>query len=291
MPGRDRDGARAPGEGSSEQATRAPATDRSWRPFVTPERLTETGSTNADLLEMAAAGAPEGTVVLADTQSAGRGRLGRRWVGAPGGSVLCSILFRPAMAVERYFLAGWTVALAASEACLEVAGVECSCKWPNDLLAGDDGRKLAGVLSEVGEAGALVVGIGLNCALPAVPAGDPVPPELASATSLERLAGRPVDRDAVAAAMLEAVARRWAPLKPAGPAALHAEEALRSEYRLSCSTIGQLVRVELAGEVFTGRALDVDDDGRLLVDVGSCIRTVGAGDVVHVRPGGAATAG
>jgi hypothetical protein len=93
------------------------------------------------------------------------------------------------MAVERYFLAGWTVALAASEACLEVAGVECSCKWPNDLLAGDDGRKLAGVLSEVGEAGALVVGIGLNCALPAVPTGDPVPPELASATSLERLAG------------------------------------------------------------------------------------------------------
>lgn len=243
---------------------------------------------------MAAAGAPEGTVLLAEAQSAGRGRLGRRWIGEPGASVLCSILFRPAIPVERYYLAGWTVALAAADACSEVAGVACSCKWPNDLLGGEDGRKLAGVLSEVGDAGALVVGIGLNCALPAVPAvpaGVAEPPELARATSLERLAGRPVDRDAVATSMLEAVARRWAPLAAAGPAGRHAEAALRREYRLSCSTIGALVQVELAGETFTGRALDVDDDGRLLVDVGSCIRSVGAGDVIHLRPGGAVTAG
>src|SRR5579875_1841362 len=82
-----------------------------WRPFRTPVRLEEIGSTNTELVARARAGAPEGTVLLAERQTAGRGRLGRRWLDHPGGSVLCSVLFRPAWPTDRLFLAGWVVAL------------------------------------------------------------------------------------------------------------------------------------------------------------------------------------
>jgi BirA family biotin operon repressor/biotin-[acetyl-CoA-carboxylase] ligase len=245
------------------------------------------GSTNSELAARAAAGAPEGTVLLADRQTAGRGRLGRRWVDHPGGSVLCSILFRPAWAAERWHLAGWVVALAAIDAVREETGVECRCKWPNDLLA-PDGKKLAGVLAEVNPpTHALVVGIGINCNWPEeFPApGQPDAQEIAArATSLDRITGRRVDRDALAEAMLRHVARRWPPLDPSArvPDA-RAAAALAREYRVACSTIGSLVNVELPSEQVSGRALDIDDGGRLLVDVGSCIRTIETGDVVHLR--------
>jgi BirA family biotin operon repressor/biotin-[acetyl-CoA-carboxylase] ligase len=247
----------------------------------------ETGSTNADLLALAGAGAPEGTVVLAERQSAGRGRLGRRWLDAPGGSVLCSALFRPRGPRDEWHLAGWIVALAAADAATAVAGVECFCKWPNDLLAGDEERKVAGVLAEVGPGAdpALVVGIGVNCNWPAgfPPAGEPEAAEVAArAVSLDRLAGRPVDRDALAAELLRNIARRYRSWHEVD------RRALQREYRERCSTIGRLVRVQLADEVLTGRVLDVDDAGRLCVDVGACVRVVDAGDVVHLRPGGTA---
>jgi BirA family biotin operon repressor/biotin-[acetyl-CoA-carboxylase] ligase len=294
------------GEGSIEQATRVLGGPIPWRPFTSPERLDEIGSTNAELLLRARAGAPEGTVLLADRQSAGRGRLDRRWLDHPGGSVLCSILFRPAWTLDSWLLAGFVVALSAIEACSEVTGVDCSCKWPNDVIAGREHRKVAGVLAETALPNSLVVGIGINCNWPDdfPPAGSPDAAEIAArATSLDRLAGRSVDRDAVADRLLEAVSRRWAALSGVGPVpagtapapagtapAPAAAAALRGEYRRRCATIGQLVRVTLADEEFTGRALDVDDQGRLLVDVGACIRLVDTGDVVHVRSGGIAGA-
>ncbi|MHB1986811.1 MAG: biotin--[acetyl-CoA-carboxylase] ligase [Acidimicrobiales bacterium] len=279
----------AEGEGSTEQATRPAEVPPGWRPFVTPERVARVGSTNAELLNRAASGAPEGTVLLADQQFAGRGRLGRRWLDHPGGSVLCSVLFRPTWPIGAWYLASWAVALAAIEACSEVASVDCRCKWPNDLIAGFDHRKVGGVLAEVAPPGGVVVGIGINCNWPVE-----FPPSqardaskvAARAVSLDRLAGHLVDRDAVAARMLESVARRWDALchSPAGAT------ALRSEYRRACATLGELVQVELPGEVFSGRGVDVDDDGRLLVDVGACVRTVDAGDVVHLRSAGPAGA-
>ncbi|MGH9299072.1 MAG: biotin--[acetyl-CoA-carboxylase] ligase, partial [Acidimicrobiales bacterium] len=233
---------------------------------------------------------PEGTVLLAERQTAGRGRLGRRWLDHPGGSVLCSILFRPRAELppERWFLVPALVSLSAVEACSEAAGVECGCKWPNDLVARRDGRKVAGVLSEVSSRGAgaeaaLVVGIGINCNWPGdhPPAGDPEIEEIASgATSLGLLARSPVDRDAVASVMLRGVGRRWQALVEDGP---RVERALLSEYRSKCATIGRLIKVDVADELLIGRALDVDDSGRLLVDVGACVRTIDAGDVVHVR--------
>jgi BirA family biotin operon repressor/biotin-[acetyl-CoA-carboxylase] ligase len=231
-------------------------------------------------------------VLLAERQSAGRGRLGRRWLDHPGGSVLCSMLFRPSWPIDMWFLASWVVALSAIEACREVADVECRCKWPNDLIGGSEHRKVAGVLAETALPDALVVGIGINCNWPAdfPPPAEPDAVEIAArAISLDRLAGRGIERDDVADRMLAAVERRWQALAPrdpgtapAGPA--HGEVvALRSEYRRLCATIGELVRVELPGEELTGRALDVDDGGRLLVDVGACVRVIATGDVVHVR--------
>jgi BirA family biotin operon repressor/biotin-[acetyl-CoA-carboxylase] ligase len=282
------------GEHSTTQATRAPGSAFSWRPFLSPERIEEISSTNSELAARGAAGAPEGTVLLAERQLAGRGRLGRRWLDHPGGSVLCSILFRPAWAIDRWHLAATVVALSAIEAIEAETDVACCCKWPNDLLAVANGRKIAGILSEAGPGDGLVVGIGINCNWPSdfPPSDSPEAAEMAArATSLDRMAGHPVDRDRIADRMLEAVARRWAALggRDGTPSAA-AAATLGREYRSRCTTIGQLVRVELASEQVSGTALDVDDDGRLLVDVGVCIRTIDTGDVVHLRPSAAGEA-
>jgi BirA family biotin operon repressor/biotin-[acetyl-CoA-carboxylase] ligase len=302
------------------------AAEAPW--FTHPARLEVVDSTNRYLAERAVEGGPEGLSVVAERQSAGRGRLGRSWFDVPGGSVLCSMLFRPDMEIDRWFLVSMLVALAGLDACAEVAGVHARCKWPNDLVV--DGRKVGGILAEVvpppaaaAAVGgpALVVGIGLNCnwgdAWDARPLGPSV-----LATSLDRVAGRQVDREAVASRMLERVAQRYtaltgrtgsaseAPAPGAGrrrgaqqdstavpadagalpaaalspPAELRAaERSLTAEYRRKLDTLGRVVRVELADEVFSGRALDVDDGGLLLVDVGMCMRAVAAGDVVHLR--------
>lgn len=226
--------------------------------------MAEVGSTNQVALDLARAGAREGVAVVADFQSAGRGRHGRVWEAAPGASLLVSIVLRPgpALAVERRHLAVATVALAARDACASVAGFGSDLKWPNDLVVDD--AKLAGVLAEA-EGDAMVVGLGLN-----VSAGAPWPP---GAVSAEVAAGHPVDTDDLLAAVFAGVAERYGDWP-----------AVASEYRRACATLGRTVRVELADEAFTGIAADITDDGHLLVDIGMCLRTVSAGDVIHLRP-------
>ncbi len=152
----------------------------------------QTGSTNRDLLEAAREGAAEGVVLVADHQTAGRGRLGRRWEAPPGSSLLVSILTRPAVCLTRVNDVTMAVAVAAAEACREVAGVAPRLKWPNDLVLEVDGatRKVGGILAESIVEGdrleALVVGLGLNVTWP-----EDLPDELAAiATSLPRRAGR-----------------------------------------------------------------------------------------------------
>ncbi len=131
-------------------------------------RFDEIDSTNTYLRDQARQGAAEGLVAVADHQTAGRGRLDRRWESPPGATLLASVLFRPACAPADLHLCTGAVALAAADACGEVAGVDPELKWPNDLLVG--GAKLAGVLAEAEfagrPAGAVVVGIGLNVAWP-----------------------------------------------------------------------------------------------------------------------------
>jgi BirA family transcriptional regulator, biotin operon repressor / biotin---[acetyl-CoA-carboxylase] ligase len=198
---------------------------------------------------------------VADHQSAGRGRLGRTWEASAGSSLLTSILLRPQLPPDRLHLVTAAVALAASDALADVAGFTPALKWPNDLLVDD--RKLAGVLAEA-DLPSVVVGIGINLNW-----DGPVPNDGVAAN---QVAGRPVDRDAVLDGLLRHLAPRTEDWRSVG-----------SEFRRRCATLGRVVRVDLPDESFTGTAADVSDEGHLLVDVGMCLRTVAAGDVVHLR--------
>ena len=222
----------------------------------------ETDSTNTRLLEDARAGAPEGRVLVADHQTAGRGRLGRRWEAPPASSLLVSVLLRPTVPLARAHLVTMAAGLAASDACDDVAGVRPGLKWPNDLVVDD--AKLAGLLAESVVEGdalrALVVGMGLNVT---------VAPE--GATALASHATGAVDRRP----LLDAWLRRL-------DARLDDLDGVLADYRPRCATLGREVRVERpGGDVLTGTAVDVTDAGHLVVG-----RTeVAVGDVVHVRPG------
>jgi BirA family biotin operon repressor/biotin-[acetyl-CoA-carboxylase] ligase len=245
--------------------------------------LAETDSTNRDAADAARDGAAEGLVVVAGHQRAGRGRLGRRWEAPAGRNLLVSVLLRPTMPADQRHLTSAVVALAAAEACRSVAGVDAAIKWPNDLVVG--ARKLAGVLAEaVGSEPdpAVVVGIGVNCGWPAPDGADgepPVPDELrGTATSLWRESDRRPEPVDVLHALLADLDPRVADLgEPAG----RLRQA--SAFRHACATLGADVRVELDGETVIGRALDVTAEGHLIVDVGACMRTIVAGDVVHLR--------
>lgn len=233
--------------------------------------VAETGSTNADALDLARLGAPEGLVLVADHQTAGRGRLGRTWTAPPGSSLLCTVLLRPPAAVAE--LATTAAALAMAAAVTATTGVEPRLKWPNDLVVDD--RKLAGVLAEADWADpagpAVCVGVGVNCNWP-----EEVPAELAGRlVALNHLTGREVDRRALLDAYLAALADRY-PIDPA---------ALLDEWRARSATLGRRVRVELPdGTTVEGTAAGVTDGGHLVVDAdGGGRRTFAAGDVVHLR--------
>jgi BirA family biotin operon repressor/biotin-[acetyl-CoA-carboxylase] ligase len=246
-------------------------------------------STNRYLLDEARRGAPDGVVAVAGHQSAGRGRLGRRWEAPAGSNLLMSVLLRPDLPADHRHLASAVVALAAADAVDTVAGLSVGIKWPNDLL-GPDGRKLAGVLAEAdlstlaGEAGGagapIVVGIGINVNWPG-PDDDLAADLVGSTTSLFLHTGRPLDRMVLLEALLVALEPRVAGLDTTVG---RSRQAL--DFRARCVTLGTPVRVELAHEQFEGTATDVTAEGHLVVEVGGEHRTVIAGDVVHLRPTG-----
>lgn len=238
--------------------------------------LDEVDSTNAYVHDRARRGAAEGLVVVADHQTAGRGRLGRRWESPPRANLLVSLLLRPACRPEDVHLCTGAVALAGADACREVAGVEAVLKWPNDLLVGS--AKLAGVLAEAdfaaGSLVAVVVGIGINVAWPG--------PEGAGGTCLDDLrpGTDPVDRGTLLEHLLRALAERRELLD-----GVAGRRALADEVRARCATLGRAVRVVLADEELTGLASAIDDDGHLVVETAAGPRRVSAGDVVHLRTG------
>ena len=271
-----------------------------WRSV---EVVAVTGSTNADLLARVAAGEPEGAVLVAEQQNAGRGRLGRTWVSPPHAALTFSVLLRPA-AVPRALL-GWLPLLAGvavAAAVRDVAAVDAQLKWPNDVLAGPAGvlaggsgpaaaggqgsrvvppRKLGGVLAEAA-ADAVVIGIGLNVSTG--PAELPPPgPGALPATSL-RLEGPPnLDRARLLAGILAGLERRyrtWSQVS-GDPE----RSGLRAEYTGLCATLGRRVRVELpGGRLLDGLATGVDPVGRLVVSVPpDPDLAVAAGDIVHLR--------
>jgi BirA family biotin operon repressor/biotin-[acetyl-CoA-carboxylase] ligase len=233
-------------------------------------RVATTGSTNADLARMASEGAPFGSVLVADHQSAGKGRLGRTWDAPPGASLLVSILLAPGLGGGVLHRLTQATGVAAVDACEATAGVRPELKWPNDLLVG--GRKLAGILAETviqrGQVVGVVVGIGVNVNWPAE-----LPAELAGVmTALNHEAGRDVDRDALLDALLAGLAATdW--------------DALADAYRARLGTLGQRVRVDLGTVDVVGTAVDVTDAGELVVEAdGGSRHVVSAGDVVHLRP-------
>jgi BirA family biotin operon repressor/biotin-[acetyl-CoA-carboxylase] ligase len=234
-------------------------------------------STNAALAARARDGAPAGLVLVAEHQTAGRGRLDRRWVTPPRAALTFSVLLAPArVPVARWPWLPLLAGIAVSEGVRRVGEIDTSLKWPNDVLVED--RKLAGILVERVEtpAGAMaVVGVGLNVSLTA----EELP--VASATSLHLAGARTTDRSVVLREVLrslEALYVQWQ--ADAGDAS----RGLLESYVRRCGTLGRSVRVDLpTGEQLLGEATGVDGDGRLEVRTASGARILGAGDVVHVR--------
>jgi BirA family transcriptional regulator, biotin operon repressor / biotin---[acetyl-CoA-carboxylase] ligase len=228
----------------------APNGHGSWPAGWTVEYVDVTGSTNTDLLATAAE-RPDRSVRVTGHQTAGKGRLDRRWDAPPGANLLVSILFHtvpehPSELTRR-------VALAAVDACRQVAGAEVALKWPNDLLVDD--RKLAGILAERHAAGSVVVGMGLNVGWApegAARLGDEIEP----------------------LAVLRAVLVAYDALP----------RDVGSRYRAALVTLGRRVRAELPDGLLEGTAIDVEPDGRLVVlDPCGATHRLAAGDVVHLR--------
>lgn len=246
------------------------------RPSVTPnetvgswtvQRVTETGSTNDDLFDLGRAGATDRTALVTAHQTAGKGRLDRRWDAPAGTNLLVSLLFRSVPANPHELV--HAVALAAANAAVTTIGVAPVIKWPNDLLGPDGQEKLAGILATAGPFAGdrpsfVVVGLGFNVNW--APEG---------ATSLSALAGRVLSVDDVLRAFLHAL-DRFAAMSPG---------QLHEAYRKRLGTLRREVVVHLPGdETVEGRALDIESDGRLVVlDRCGVTHRFSVGDVVHVR--------
>ena len=205
-----------------------------------------------------------GTVVVAEAQTAGRGRRGRSWLDEPGASLLTSIILRPRLEPARLPTLSLAAGVAVVEALERVTGLKPRLKWPNDVLV--DGRKLAGILleSRIGPSPLVVLGIGVNLAQRVFPA------DLAErATSVRLATGRRVDADALLTALLESLDAWRTRLETEGWA------PIRERWRALTETLGR--RVSIDG--VQGIAVDVDEDGALIVAEGDVRRRVVAGEV------------
>lgn len=255
----------------------------------TPRLLHTTASTNADALAAAAEGAAAGLVVVAEEQTAGRGRLDRRWTAPPSSSLLVSVLLRPtaSLPVRTW---GWLpllAGLAAAGAVQETAGVDARLKWPNDVVVdgpgwlGDPGpRKLAGLLVEAA-GGAVVVGLGLNVDLGPQELTTPQATSLVLEAERGPVGGRVPAREDLLAAVLAGLGRRVEAF--VGAAGDADRSGLRDAYTARCLTLGRAVRATLpGGQVVEGVAAGVAAEGALVVATASGERTVPAGDVVHL---------
>ncbi|ORX05570.1 biotin--acetyl-CoA-carboxylase ligase [Mycolicibacillus trivialis] len=265
----DPDTARPPLDAAALRARLAPP----WREL---EVVDETGSTNADLLARAGSGTDvDGLVLLAEHQTAGRGRHGRHWSAPPRSQLSLSVGVRADGVPSAAW--GWlplATGVAVADALAGLDETRTGLKWPNDVLAGDPPGKLAGILAEVAApAAVIVVGLGLNVTMTAEEAPDP------AATSLSLL-GAATDRTALAAAVLHALGARIDAWRRAGGA----DAALIDDYRRHSVTLGRRVRAIMPGDrTLAGTATGVDDLGRLTVDTGGQTVAVSAGDITHLR--------
>lgn len=248
--------------------------DGLWRQL---DVVAETGSTNADLAARFRRGeAGGGTVLIADYQSAGRGRQGRTWTAPPGTSIAMSALVTPHGVPEtRWTWLPLIAGLAVADGLRGVAGVTTVLKWPNDVLVGE--RKICGVLAErvAGPATAgCVLGMGINVGLSA----DQLPVPTATSLALVRPDVTPLRNELIASvlALIELWLGRWE--------ADSDSSVLHAAYVQRCATLGRRVEIQLGGgRVATGEATGIDPDGRLVVATAAGRDVFGAGDVVHLR--------
>lgn len=263
---------RAAGDRLDATVLRAAITHPAWRRI---DIVADTGSTNADLLARSSAGEDiAGAVLLAESQSAGRGRHGRNWVTPPGTQIAMSVGVDVAgIGPDRW---GWLPLLtgvALVDTLAAACGVDTRLKWPNDVLVGSD--KLAGVLAEVASpAPTIVVGLGLNVSSTA----DQLPTP--TSTSLRMAGVSAPDRNRLVVALLGQLGtliERWRRHNGRDP-------MLEDDYRRCSATIGTTVRATLPGGTdIVGTALGVDHMGRLRVDDGAIVQVVSAGDITHLR--------
>ena len=272
----DRDHLRTPLDAAALRAELI-GTGLGWRKLDVVE---ETGSTNADLLARAAAGTDiAGAVLIAEHQTAGRGRHGRGWSAAPRAqitmSVGVSVVDVPTEGWGWLSLATGVAVVDALAPLLDGIGVRAGLKWPNDVLAGqpDSPGKLAGILAEVVRP-VVVIGLGLNVTQSPEEVDGP------GATSLLDLGVPAPDRDQLVRRLLRELGGRIVGWR----AARGADWQLAADYRARSLTIGTRVRAQLpGGKEIVGTATAVDDQGRLCVETGAETVVVSAGDVVHLR--------
>jgi BirA family biotin operon repressor/biotin-[acetyl-CoA-carboxylase] ligase len=232
-------------------------------------------STNNEAARLAAAGAEEGLAVVAEEQTAGRGRLQRSWASPMGAGLYCSVLLRPKFSVDRWPLITFAAALSVSDALIEACDLQTDIKWPNDLLAGD--RKICGILAEVietEEGRAVILGMGVNVTREAFPE------ELASvAISVEEATGCENDRTTILHFLLKAL-MRWYPLlkELEGHQKVIGEWTSRSSY-----AEGKLVSVVNGDDTLTGVTRGLASDGALRLETEAGLIEVRAGDVTRVR--------
>ena len=236
----------------------------------------ETGSTNADVLSLAEAGAPEWTTVVAAHQTSGRGRLGRSWASAPGASLLVSVLLRPPEDPRLAPLISLAAGVSTVMACALAGRVEARCKWPNDVVS--RGRKLAGILAEARASGArmthVVVGLGLNV----TQRPEDLPEDLRHTATSVATEGGVADHALLLAEYL-GMLRLHARVEDA-----EVRGSVMELYRRSSETIGRPVRATTtAGDTVEGVAKDVGELGELLVETAVGVRAVAFGEVTSLR--------
>ena len=230
-------------------------------------------STNTRARELAQQGAPHGTVLIADHQTGGRGRLGRSFHSPAGSGIYMSVILRPHCPPQQIMHLTCAAAVAMCEAVENACGFRPGIKWTNDLVCGK--RKIAGVLTELGfdSRGMVdfaVIGIGINCCQQE----EDFPEEIRGiAGSLTSVSGSQIDRAKVAAAMMDALYRMNAEL-------LTGKAEMLSRYRRDCVTLGQEISLVRGDEIRHGTALDIDDEGALIVRfTDGHTQTVNSGEV------------
>jgi BirA family biotin operon repressor/biotin-[acetyl-CoA-carboxylase] ligase len=235
----------------------------------------EVVSTNTLSMEMASKGAPEGTVLIAETQTGGKGRLGRKWI-SPKGNLYFSVVLRPDLPTHKAPLLTLMGAVAVASAVRKTCSVQAAIKWPNDILV--SGRKVSGLLTEMSaetdRIRHIVLGIGVDVNMPL----DALPPEVReTATSLAAEAGKNIDRTMLLQQILRELDNRYRVL-------LESEAEMLSEWKELNVTLGNWVSVSGPREVFEGLAQGIDPEGRLIVrlDDGG-LRQVAAGDVTILK--------